>query len=64
MIQAGRLEILQSLSAIDGIALPADAVDRRPSIRPDLIATGERLAAILALVDRVIDRRKSSEAGL
>lgn len=59
--EASRLEILERLNAIDGIALPADSVNKRPSIPLDLIASDARLSAVLTVFDRVIERIERSE---
>jgi hypothetical protein len=55
-----RLDILNRLNAIEGIALPEDSIGRRPSIPLSDLTESARLKAVLEVFDWVIDEIKKS----
>jgi hypothetical protein len=50
-----RLQILQKLNQIDGVDLPNKVIDRRPSIDLDIFSTPEKVEALLAVFDWIVD---------
>jgi hypothetical protein len=51
-----RLELLRLLNQIPGVSLERDAVDRRPSISLETLATGGAVAKFCASLEWVVDQ--------
>jgi hypothetical protein len=57
-----RLEILHRLNKIEGVSIPDDAIDRKPSIKLSLLAKPESLEKFLSVFSWMIDEIKREDA--
>ncbi len=57
-----RNEILSRFNAIDGVAIPADAIARRPSVPFDVLSKGNRMESALRVFDWLVEQIRGGKA--